>query len=78
MSDENLIALVMATVRNNVPDNAQMFNLSVDFIKSAPEMVTAAAKIVHKGRKTMELDVEVKDMEDNLLVKAMATLLMGK
>lgn len=78
MSEENVISLIMAAVWNTVDKNAKVFNLSVDFIQDAPDMLSPFVKILHQGHKTIVLDVQVQDMNENLIAKSLVTLLKEK
>ena len=76
MTQEHVIALAMVAVRNAVPKDAQVFNFSIDFLKDAPDTLVPDVKVVHHGRKTMVLDVEIKDLDENLIAKALVTMLL--
>lgn len=76
MNSEDVIALALVEVRNAAPKNAQLFNFSIDFVKEAPDTLVPRVQVVHHGRKTMVLDVEILDLKDNLVAKALVTMLL--
>lgn len=76
MTQEHVIALAMVAVRNATPKDAQVFNFSIDFLNDAPDTLVPDVKVVHHGRKTMVLDVEIKDLDETLIAKALVTMLL--
>lgn len=76
MSQENVISLVLVAVRSVAPREAQVFNFSIDFLRDAPDTLVPKVQVVHHGRKTMVLDVEVLDMQDCLVAKSLVTMLL--
>lgn len=74
MTEENIMALVMVAVRNAVPAHTKVFNFSIDFVAPVPETVVPVVKVLHQGRKTIVLDVSVNDMQEQMVAKALVTL----
>lgn len=57
-------------------DKLVTLELKINYINPAQSDLKALAKIIHKGRRTVVLDVEVKDKKNRLCAKALVTYII--
>ena len=54
-------------------DKLVTLELKINYINPAQSDLKAMAKVIHKGRRTVVIDVEVKDKKNHLCAKALVT-----
>ncbi len=62
-------------------DKLVTLEMKINYLNPAQSDIKAKAKVIHKGRRTVVIDVEIRDKQNNLCAKALVTyvvMLKGK
>ena len=75
MTQDEVIARVLAELKKIMPEGGEIFNISFDFVRPCPGCGAVEIEIEHRGRRTMVVTFGV-TCDEKLVARGLATLLL--